>query len=125
MHNAAQADLNKLETCFFECDEDLASCSRISCERRESRAAARRRREQRRSFLCERRRRRRIQSTMREQLYIEGLRASGIARRRTETNCASEVSTSPSGELCGGEESRGVLSSASDDDGGGSKARGA
>jgi hypothetical protein len=28
MHNAAQADLDKLETCFSECDEDLASCSR-------------------------------------------------------------------------------------------------
>jgi hypothetical protein len=54
-----------------------------SCERRESRAAARRRRERRRCFLCERRRRRRIQSAMREQLKTQ-LRASGIARRRTE-----------------------------------------
>jgi hypothetical protein len=40
MHNAAQADLDKLETCFFECDEDLASCSKkSSCERRESHAS--------------------------------------------------------------------------------------
>src|SRR5215211_6562308 len=67
MHNATQADLDKLETCFFECDEDLASCSRNQ------------------------------------------LRASGIARHRTETNCASEASTSPSGELCGGGASRGDL----------------
>ena len=50
MRNVVQADLDKLETCFSECDEDLASCSKeSSCERRESRAAARRRREQRRS----------------------------------------------------------------------------
>jgi hypothetical protein len=34
-------------------------------------------------FLCERRRRRRIQSAMREQLETQ-LRASEIARRRTE-----------------------------------------
>ena len=57
---------------------------KIGCERRESRAAGRRRRERRRSFLCERRRRRRIPSAMREQPHKNRLRASGIARRRTE-----------------------------------------
>jgi hypothetical protein len=35
MHNAVQADLDKLAACFSECDADLAS--RFSCERRESR----------------------------------------------------------------------------------------
>src|SRR4029453_2880723 len=58
-----------------------------SCERRESRAAARRRSERRRRFLCERRRRRRIQSAMRAQPETQ-LRASGIARRRTEKELA-------------------------------------
>ena len=44
------------------------------------------------------------------------LRASEIARRRTQTNCASVGEHQPSGELCGGEASRGVLFSARDDD---------
>jgi hypothetical protein len=68
MRNVVQADLDKLETCFSECDEDLASCSKeSSCERRESRA---RRTEEERTeafFLCERRPRRRIRRAMREQ----------------------------------------------------------
>jgi hypothetical protein len=52
-----------------------------------------------------------------------GPRASANRAPPHQTSCASEATTGPSGELCGGEESRGVLPSASDDGGGGSQAR--
>src|SRR5688500_2250824 len=75
------------------------------CERRESGAGARRRSEQRRSILCERRRRRRTHRAMREQ---HTKRAASVGNRAPAH---------------GGEASRGVLSSASDDDGDGLTAR--